>query len=32
MELHQYLLIFVQHGVEDPITLYLMYALQIVRP
>jgi len=31
MELHQYALIFVQHGVEDPITLYLMYALQIVR-
>jgi 4-amino-4-deoxy-L-arabinose transferase-like glycosyltransferase len=31
MELHQYALIFVQHGVQDPITLYLMYALQIVR-
>jgi 4-amino-4-deoxy-L-arabinose transferase-like glycosyltransferase len=31
MELHQYVLIFVQNGVQDPITLYLMYALQIVR-
>jgi hypothetical protein len=30
-ELHQYAVIFVQHGVQDPITLYLMYALQIVR-
>jgi len=31
VEFHQYAVIFVQHGVQDPITLYLMYALQIVR-
>jgi hypothetical protein len=32
MELHQYSLIFVQHDTGDPITQFLMYALEIVRP
>ena len=31
MELHQYCLIFVQHDIGDPITQFLMYALEIVR-
>jgi 4-amino-4-deoxy-L-arabinose transferase-like glycosyltransferase len=32
VELHQYFLIFVQHDAGDPITQFLMYALEIVRP
>jgi hypothetical protein len=32
VELHQYCLIFVQHDIGDPITQFLMFALQIVRP
>jgi hypothetical protein len=31
VELHQYWVIFVQHDVGDPVTLYLMYALEFVR-
>jgi 4-amino-4-deoxy-L-arabinose transferase-like glycosyltransferase len=31
VELHQYALIFVQHDTGDPITQFLMYALEIVR-
>jgi hypothetical protein len=31
VELHQYALIFVQHDLGDPITQFLMYALEIVR-
>jgi 4-amino-4-deoxy-L-arabinose transferase-like glycosyltransferase len=32
VELHQYFLIFVRHDVSEPVTQYLMYALEIVRP
>jgi len=32
IELHQYWVIFVQHDVGDPITQFLMYSLEIVRP
>jgi len=32
VELHQYFLIFVQHDTGDPITQFLMYCLEIVRP
>ena len=31
IELHQYWLLFVQHDLGDPITQFLMYALEIVR-
>ncbi len=31
VELHQYCLIFVQHDIGDPITQFLMFALEIVR-
>jgi 4-amino-4-deoxy-L-arabinose transferase-like glycosyltransferase len=31
VELHQYWLLFVQHDIGDPITQFLMYALEIVR-
>jgi 4-amino-4-deoxy-L-arabinose transferase-like glycosyltransferase len=32
VELHQYCLIFVQHDTGDPITQFLMFALEIIRP
>lgn len=32
VELHQYAVIFVQHDVGDPITQFLMFSLEIVRP
>ena len=31
VELHQYWLIFVRHDIGDPITQFLMYALEVVR-
>ena len=31
IEFHQYWLLFVQHDLGDPITQFLMYALEIVR-